>query len=612
MSSTLVPFDTPDEDLPDIAKRVRQSSADCFPTQQTSGGGSRRRKKQSQPRCHTEEGARGPSVESARLKECAGPSRQSAQQRGGTPVVTSSRKGLAGRWAPDCQEGDGGASTRAALRERSEGSDEETENDSKIHVERNAQGNLAVDDEQCGVQEDNANEDISEREREDEEREDSLPDCEDGESQQFDGGDYGDGGENDEDCLADDEDGGEEGCDDMEVDEGAGDRSEGSVQKRKQRSSTSPTGAAAATDSVKNRKGKASTRATKAEKRPMKRKQMVDEGDFGEDAKGVAPRAPSEQTERSSDNRSVTVDTTKCFFLEFDEDGYARKDRVHIQVDVTKILPIPEGDILYNHITLDETLVQSIYDAIHNVAKETNGKWDFMTFILAPIAEQRTVMSIDTDDDKELDMTAIKPKLVPGRPLPQGFAPNPSVPYLLQDKYKESSEDDWGHHILWHEGQVQNEQEQACGQQSTPRSAMGDTTMILKDDDDNVMESDALTEQPTEGTNEGTTNVGSFGSLVVTMAALKGISEMMETEAGHNDESNALKVPQEEVAATTEQAAKGEGSREHISVIDMRSESTGEEMIQDDPARVEGDHEKEAQPLRRSTRPVIKKVVKDA
>ncbi|GBG86834.1 hypothetical protein CBR_g42117 [Chara braunii] len=368
-------------------------------------------------------------------------------------------------------------------------------------------------------------------------------------------------------------------------------------------------------------------------------------------------------------------------------------------------------------------------------------------------AEQRTVMSMDTDDDEELDITAIKLKLVPGRPLPQGFASNPSVPYLLQDKYKESSEDDWGHHILWHEGvfepcvfagtwqmamktrdrgwvakekkdaaiwhsvmetqihrrvlkenegaseeaiaakakalfkhlrankqlefstkfydlpssmsygsinwkidlppaaqgidsvtslrtegviasntivaiargdaacktdtranagQVQNEQEQACGQQSTPRNAMGDTTMILKDGDDNVMESDALTEQPTEGANEGTTNVGSFGSLVVTIAALKGISEMMETEAGHNDESNAVKVPQEEVAATTEQAAKGEGSREHISVIDMRSESTGEEMIQDDPARVEGDHEKEAQPLRRSTRPVIKKIVKDA
>ncbi|GBG71357.1 hypothetical protein CBR_g8776 [Chara braunii] len=395
MSSTLMPFDTPDEDLRDIAKRVRQSSADCFPTQHTSGGGSRRRKKQSQPRRHTEEGARGPSVESARLKECAGPSRQSAQQRGGTPVVTSSRKGSAGRRAPDRQEGDGGASRRAALWERSEGSDEGTENDSKIHVERNAQGNLVVDDEQCGVQEDDANEDISEREREGEEREDSLSDCEDGESRQFDGGDYGDGGENDEDCLADDEDGGEEGSDDMEVDEGAGDRSEGSVQKRKRRSSTSPMGAAgkraakrltvavsrealrasqeAATDSVKNRKGKASTRATKAEKRPMKRKQMVDEGDSGEDAEGVAPRALSEQTERSFDNRSVTVDTTKCFFLEFDEDGYMRKDRVHIQVDVTKILPIPEGDILYNHRTLDETLVHSIYDAIHNAAKETNG-----------------------------------------------------------------------------------------------------------------------------------------------------------------------------------------------------------------------------------------------
>ncbi|GBG76361.1 hypothetical protein CBR_g22108 [Chara braunii] len=79
------------------------------------------------------------------------------------------------------------------------------------------------------------------------------------------------------------------------------------------------------------------------------------------------------------------IDTTRCFFLEFDEDGFAKKKREHIEVEVTKILPIPEGDILFNHRTLDEMLVQSIYDAIHHAAKEINGKWDFMTFILAPI-----------------------------------------------------------------------------------------------------------------------------------------------------------------------------------------------------------------------------------
>ncbi|GBG71297.1 hypothetical protein CBR_g8718 [Chara braunii] len=328
----------------------------------------------------------------------------------------------------------------------------------------------------------------------------------------------------------------------------------------------------------------------------------------------------------------------------------------------------------------------------------------------APQAEQRTLTSMDTDEDEELDMTALTPKLVPGRPLPQGFAPDPSVPYLLQDKYKESSKEDWGHHILWHEenagaseeaiaakakalfehlrankklkfstkfydlassvsygsinwkiglasavqgidsinslkiqdviasntiiaiargdpacetdtranaGHVQDEQQRACAQQSTPRSAMRDSTMIRKDGDD--MESGALTEQRTGGVNDGTTNVGSFRSLVATMTARQGISEMMETDAGQDDESQAVKVPQEEVAATTEQSTKGEGSREHISIIDMTSESTGEDMIQEkeqnddnNAPRVEGDHEKDVQQLRRSTRIVIKKVVVDA
>ncbi|GBG66731.1 hypothetical protein CBR_g68715 [Chara braunii] len=166
-------------------------------------------------------------------------------------------------------------------------------------------------------------------------------------------------------------------------------------------------------------------------------------------------------------------------------------------------------------------------------------------------------------------------------------------------------------------GHVQDEQQRACAQQSTPRSAMGDSTMIRKDGDD--MELGALIEQPTGGVNDGTTNVGSFGSLVAAMTARQGISEMMETDAGQDDGSQAVKVSQEEVAATTEQATKGEGSREHMSIIDMTSESTGEDMIQEkeqkddnNAPRVEGDHEQDVQQLRRPTRPVIKKVVVDA
>ncbi|GBG92160.1 hypothetical protein CBR_g54512 [Chara braunii] len=328
--------------------------------------------------------------------------------------------------------------------------------------------------------------------------------------------------------------------------------------------------------------------------------------------------------------------------------------------------------------------------------------------------------SMDTYEDENMDMTTVMPKLMPGKLLPQGFAQDPSVPYLLQDKYKESSEEDWGHHILWHEGvfepcvfagkwqmvvktrdrgwvakeskdaaiwhsvtetqlfrrvtqenvgatkvavaakaktlfeqlrankqlefstkfydlassvsygsidwkikqasavqgidsitslktqdviasntivamaredagcetdtrvnacHLQNEHLRACIQQSTKRSAMGDSTMIRKDGDD--MESDTLTEPPTHGVNDGATIVGSFGSLVATTAARQGVSEMMETDAGQDVESQTMKVAPEHVAATTEETKKGEGSREHIFVIDMRSESTGEDMIQD-------------------------------
>ncbi|GBG70316.1 hypothetical protein CBR_g6443 [Chara braunii] len=83
---------------------------------------------------------------------------------------------------------------------------------------------------------------------------------------------------------------------------------------------------------------------------------------------------------------------------------------------------------------------------------------------------------------------------------------------------------------------------------------MGDSTMIRKDDDD--MELDTLTEQPTGGVNDGATIVGSFGSLVATMAAGQGVFEMMETDAGQDGESQTVKLVQEEEAAATEQTKK--------------------------------------------------------
>ncbi|GBG82619.1 hypothetical protein CBR_g34989 [Chara braunii] len=342
------------------------------PTQQTSASGSRSRNKQSQPRHPPGEDEHGPPVGSSRRMECAGPSQPSSRQDQGTPVITYKRKALATRPSPSCQRAEGGASRKAALREISEGSDEETEDDSRICVGRHPQANHAVDDDECGVDEDGVEVENSEREREREDRKEYMHDCEG------------------------DDDGRQERSADVGVDDATGERSEVSVQKRKRQSSTSPMAAAdkratkklnvaasrqtlkasqeAVAESVKKRKGSASTRATKADKHPPKRKQMVDEGDSGEDAEGVPPRDVSEQTQPSANTRDEAIDTTRCFFLEFDEDGFAKKKREYIEVDVTKILPIPEGDILFNHRTLDEMLVQSIYDAIHHAAKETNGK----------------------------------------------------------------------------------------------------------------------------------------------------------------------------------------------------------------------------------------------
>ncbi|GBG77319.1 hypothetical protein CBR_g23648 [Chara braunii] len=279
------------------------------------------------------------------FKGYGGPSQPSTRQDEGTPIITYKKKGLTTGPSAARQKDYDGASGRAALRKVSEGSDEETEDDPRICVDRHPQGNHAVDDEEFGVEKDDVEEEKREREREGEDREESMQDCEDGESRQYDEGDYGGDGENDDAYPGDDEDGGQEGSTDVEVDEGTEDRSGGSVHKRNRRSSISPTATTdkraakrltvaasrdalrasqeAVAENVKNRKGKASTRTTKAEKRPLKRKHMIDEGDSGEDAEGVAPRAPSEQRQPSADTRYDAIDTTRCFFVEFDEDGFA-------------------------------------------------------------------------------------------------------------------------------------------------------------------------------------------------------------------------------------------------------------------------------------------------
>ncbi|GBG62794.1 hypothetical protein CBR_g32383 [Chara braunii] len=241
-------------------------------------------------------------------------------------------------------------------------------------------GNHVVGDEECGVDEDDVEEEKSEREREREDREESMHDYEGGESQQYYEEDDGGDGENDDAYPVVDEDGRQEWSVDVEVDDATGERSEASVLKRKRESLTSPT-TAADKRPAKELTLAASQQALRASEEAV--------AESVKKQKGGSSRVVSEKTQPSANTHDEAIDTTRCFFLEFDEDGLAKKKREYIEVDVTKILPIPGDDILFNHRTLDEMLVQSIYDAIHNAAKETNGKWDFMTFILAPIVPNR-------------------------------------------------------------------------------------------------------------------------------------------------------------------------------------------------------------------------------
>ncbi|GBG62144.1 hypothetical protein CBR_g29343 [Chara braunii] len=229
MSPTFVPFDTPDEDLPGIAMTERRRMPHSFPTQQTSASGGRRRNKQSQLRRPPGEDEHGPPVGSSLRMECVGPSQPSSRQDQGTPVITYKRKALPTRPSPSCQKDEGGASRKAAMREISEGSDKETEDDSRVCVDRHPQGNHAVDDDECGVDKDDVEEENSEREREREDREETTHDCEGGESQQYYEEDDGGDGENDHAYLVGDDDGRQERSADVGVNDATGERSEASV-----------------------------------------------------------------------------------------------------------------------------------------------------------------------------------------------------------------------------------------------------------------------------------------------------------------------------------------------------------------------------------------------
>ncbi|GBG89842.1 hypothetical protein CBR_g49692 [Chara braunii] len=111
-----------------------------------------------------------------------------------------------------------------------------------------------------------------------------------------------------------------------------------------------------------------------------KKKAKTDGGkevaDSGDEAVGVDPR---DNTSKPEQLVSDAIDTTRCFFMEYDDDGNAIDRSVQVFVDVRKILPNPDnGEFQYNHRPLNEMLVASIKDAMERPEKQK--EWDKNTF----------------------------------------------------------------------------------------------------------------------------------------------------------------------------------------------------------------------------------------
>ncbi|GBG70873.1 hypothetical protein CBR_g8173 [Chara braunii] len=105
--------------------------------------------------------------------------------------------------------------------------------------------------------------------------------------------------------------------------------------------------------------------------------------DSGDEGEGVGPRMPEDIEELVQ--HAAPLDTTQCFFLEYDEQGFARQDVRVFTVDVNRIKPIPHGRILFNHRSLSENIVRGIESAIESSISADPGVWDRPELILAPV-----------------------------------------------------------------------------------------------------------------------------------------------------------------------------------------------------------------------------------
>ncbi|GBG86916.1 hypothetical protein CBR_g44371 [Chara braunii] len=105
--------------------------------------------------------------------------------------------------------------------------------------------------------------------------------------------------------------------------------------------------------------------------------------DSGDEGEGVGPRMPEGIEELVQ--HAAPVDTTRCFFLEYDEQGFTRQYVQVINIDINRIKRIPRGKILFNHRSLSKNIVRGIESAIESSISADPGVWDRPELVLAAV-----------------------------------------------------------------------------------------------------------------------------------------------------------------------------------------------------------------------------------
>ncbi|GBG65651.1 hypothetical protein CBR_g51951 [Chara braunii] len=121
-------------------------------------------------------------------------------------------------------------------------------------------------------------------------------------------------------------------------------------------------------------------------KQVVRAKELQDSGDEGE---GVGPRMPDDGDEPLQ--HAAPIDMMRCFFLEYDERGFAKQKVFPVLVDVMKIKRIPCGNILFNHRSLSANIVRGIENAIESSITTEPRAWDRPELVLAPVDRNEIV-----------------------------------------------------------------------------------------------------------------------------------------------------------------------------------------------------------------------------